>query len=376
MPRRARTISAHLTSLFLVVSNSSAVDTVRQSLDADSLRWFGWLIKASILVGIGVALEAPEATIALKRWYRLRKGKDVEPANEKSVVIPIAYLGLLLVVAGVAGEGIFEFLSSRSETALRAHDEGILGETESKFGQVKDSAEAAAQAASRAQVDSNRAGASAKEASDASGNAVKSSENAMELASGAKKEADSYEREISGAKQQAADAVSLLADAEQRLADSTQREAAAEAKLSAIKTPRSLINAKGLIATLKPLKGTEYTLNVFQDDESIQFTKSVDEVLREAGLVRRQKGTYRLGIPSFSIFKDDTPNHDESVPVCVETGIQIHVRSTKTLQSLLATPVADLPIGICNADTLRGALQGSIEPTEERNVVICVGKKP
>jgi hypothetical protein len=166
MPRRARTISAHLTSLFLVVSNSSAVDTVRQSLDADSLRWFGWLIKASILVGIGVALEAPEATIALKRWYRLRRGKDVEPANENSLVIPIAYLGLLLVVASVAGEGIFEFLSSRSETALRGHDEQILGETQKQAAETYERAAGAMREAESAKLDAEDAKLRAQGASD------------------------------------------------------------------------------------------------------------------------------------------------------------------------------------------------------------------
>src|ERR1700737_3804700 len=101
---------------------------------------------------MGGILEAPEATIALKRWYRLWREKDVEPENEKSLMIPIAYLGLLLVFVGVAGEGIFEFLSSQAETSLRGHDEQILGETESKFGQIKDSAEAAAKAAGQAEA--------------------------------------------------------------------------------------------------------------------------------------------------------------------------------------------------------------------------------
>jgi hypothetical protein len=68
------------------------------------------------------------------------------------------------------------------------------------------------------------------------------------------------------------------------------------------------------------------------------------------------------------------------------------VRSTKSLQVLLAMSATDLPINVRNAATLRGALQGSIAPTEEHNVgervildeanpgegpmVICVGKKP
>jgi hypothetical protein len=334
---------------------------------------FFWLVVASAVTGLGVIFEAPGELHELKRWWKLKRLKKAI-----GLKVPITFLGLVLVIGGIIGEGIFEFLSSDAETSIRAYDEKILGETIVQAGSAKESADAAKKDAELAR--------------GASSDAVLKAGNASIASAKALGEADSLESDIVSAKKQAADAVSRLADAEQRLAESTQREVADEVKLNNIKTPRSLINAKGLIATLKPLKGTEYTLNVFQDDESIQFTKSVDEVLREAGLIRRQKGTFRLGVPSFNIFKDDTPNHDESVPVCVETGIQIHVRSTKTLQSLLATPAGDLPIGIRNAAALRGALQGSIEPAEERNVgdrvildeanpgdgpmVICVGKKP
>jgi hypothetical protein len=68
---------------------------VRESLKADSDRWFFWLVMSSIIVGIGVCFEAPEATIALKRWYRHWRGKEVPPENEKSLAIPASYLGLL-----------------------------------------------------------------------------------------------------------------------------------------------------------------------------------------------------------------------------------------------------------------------------------------
>src|SRR5262249_30167887 len=145
--RTPRMMSAYLASLSLLASDSLPIDIVRQSLESDSSRWFHCLVGASIIVGVGVILEAPEATIALRRWYLLRKGKEVEPENEKSWVIPVSYVGLLLVVAGVAGEGIFEFLSSNAETKLRSHDEQILADTEGKFGQTKNSAEAAGKAA-------------------------------------------------------------------------------------------------------------------------------------------------------------------------------------------------------------------------------------
>jgi hypothetical protein len=101
-------------------------------------RWFFWLVVSSILVGAGVCLEAPEATIALKRWYlHWIEAPDIPPENERRLAIPIEYLGLLLVILGVIGEGVCELGSSSAETALRAHDEQVLGETILAAGDAK-----------------------------------------------------------------------------------------------------------------------------------------------------------------------------------------------------------------------------------------------
>jgi IS5 family transposase len=383
--------------LAMISANGSpdALDKVRLALEASSAGWFNLVKWAGYAVALGCAMEAPETFIILRRWWFLKfRDIDHEETNEdrKSWHTPLATVGLIVIVIGIVLETFGESKVSDVDALLRTHESEKLSAAEQQSasatrdaGTARNSAITAAAASSDAKTSSSNAAAAAVKAISASGDAITT-------AAEARKEADSYARDIAAAKQEAANAVSHLAEAEKKLAESTEREAAAEARLAAIKTPRSLINAKELIAALKPLEGTEYTLNVFQDDESIQFTKSVDEVLREAGWVRRQKGTYRLGVPSFNIFKDDTPNHDESVPVCVETGIQIHVRSTKSLQVLLAMSATDLPINVRNAATLRGALQGSIAPTEEHNVgervildeanpgegpmVICVGKKP
>jgi hypothetical protein len=387
-----------LFSLLAMISANgfpNALDKIRLSLEASSANWFNLVKWAGYAVAVGCAMEAPETFIIIKRWWFLRFSNiDHEETKEdrKSWPTPLAAVGLIIIVIGIVLETFGESKVSDVDALLRTHESEKLSAAEQEAasatrdaGTAKSSAITAATASSDAKTSSSNAAVAAVKAVSASGDAIAT-------AAEARKEADSYARDIAAAKQEAANAVSHLAEAEKRLAESTEREAEAEAKLAAIKTPRSLINVKELIATLKPLKGTEYTLNVFQDDESIQFTKSVDEVLREAGWVRRQKGTYHLGVSSFNIFKDDTPNHDESVPVCVETGIQIHVRSTKSLQSLLAMSATDLPLDIRSAATLRGALQGSIAPPEEHNVgerltldeanpgegpmVICVGKKP
>jgi hypothetical protein len=361
--------------LSLLTTSSPSVDTVRQSLIARSDRWFFWLVVSSIVVGVGVCLEGPEATIALKRWYLHWKHREVLPENARSLAIPASYLGLLLVLLGVAGEGVFESLSSNAETALRAHDEQVLADTITEAGAAKGSASAAAVAA--------------KTAGEQSSHASTSASNARILATGARQEADSFKQDITDAKQQAADAVSRLADAENRLADATQRELAAEVEVNRLKTPRSLVDTDKLIAALKPFSGTEYMFNVFLEDEANQFTKVVAGALDAAGWVRKQPTGINIGIPTMKLVLGQGPA--ENVPACVETGVSLHAHTKESLAVLQSTPVSMLPKTVQAAIALKSAIAPSISPPDERNVAdgiidpepregipltICIGKKP
>lgn len=112
-------------------------DPTRNALQAIADRWFHWLLISSGVVALGVALEAWEATISLKRWFQLKCGKEVPEPNDNSWAIPASYLGLLLVIAGVVGEGVFEGFVSNADTALRAHDSQILAQAETDAGDAK-----------------------------------------------------------------------------------------------------------------------------------------------------------------------------------------------------------------------------------------------
>ncbi len=154
-------MSAILTSLLLLATEASPANAIRASLVRSSDQWFHWLVISSIVVGIGVCLEAPEATIALKRWFLHWRGKEVSSENPKSLAIPASYLGLILVVAGVAGEGIFEFLASSADTAVRSHDEQVLADTIKEAGDAAASAKNAETAADDAKTKGAQAQASA-----------------------------------------------------------------------------------------------------------------------------------------------------------------------------------------------------------------------
>ncbi len=318
-----------------------------------------------------------------KAWFKAKtRGAIAFPEKPSLWGLILEVTSVALVVVGIAGELFVDWKSDDLQTRLRSANGSLVLKLEKSAGEAKDSAKAAATDATTAK--------------GASADAVAESGTALNLAAGARKEADSLTREITAAKQQsadasakAADAVSRLADAEQRLADSTQKEVAAEQALRDIKSPRSLVNTNALIANLKPFKGTKYALNVFQDQESIEFTKALDSVLQAAGWVRNQPAGMRIGITTIKVFGNGPTDGAE---VCVETGVRVHVVSAKPLSELQATPPQQLPIDIQAGAALRTMLPASLLPQDAHNVgeaveiepppaygsdlTICVGRKP
>ena len=116
--RKAITTSPNLASLFLFATSASSVYRVRRSLSAHSDQMFFWLVVASTVTGLGVILEAPAELREPRRWWRLRRLNKTVGWR-----VPITFVGLLLVICGIVGEGIFEFLSANAETNIRAYDE-------------------------------------------------------------------------------------------------------------------------------------------------------------------------------------------------------------------------------------------------------------
>jgi hypothetical protein len=149
----------------LLDSSPPVVDSVRSSLEAKEGFWFACLLIASAGVAVGCVLEIPETWTDLKEWRHLKKDKTTPHPGWR---VPMAAIGLLLVVGGVVGEGIFEGLVSINETKLRAHDEQALTDTIKESGTAKESAEKAQKAAELA---SEASGAAMSKATDASGKA-------------------------------------------------------------------------------------------------------------------------------------------------------------------------------------------------------------
>jgi hypothetical protein len=126
-------IRNNLTSLFLsLVYASSAIDPIREHLEAESAKWFRGAWISGIVVALGCMFEIWEIVFDLRNWRRYRKKQNLAPDNPGSWMYPIAALGLFLVVGGIVSETIFEVLASNSDAAIRSHESDVLSEAEAK----------------------------------------------------------------------------------------------------------------------------------------------------------------------------------------------------------------------------------------------------
>jgi hypothetical protein len=265
--------------------------------------WFGWLIRSTQIVVIGLVLEGPELVHELLAIIRHRFRAALPEVHTPDWVKLVAFIGWILIVAGVAGEWVTSVLVSQADANLQTFNNVLLAETNRAAGNAKASAEIADWAASRARDQSDKATASAS--------------NALALADSARKEADSFEKDIVSAKKQAADAESHLADALQRAANAEREVADATRELVRLKTPRSLNDEQQgrIISKIKPFPGIPFDLWVNTDSDSTAFMYLIDSMLRSAG--------WKFNKPSgtafaFILFAD-------KAGVIASSGISIHV---------------------------------------------------
>lgn len=315
---------------------------IRLDLQRIDDRLFFWVAGSAIIVAIGCLMEGPEIFHDLwPKTFACFAGRWVRK---------IGLVGWLLVVLGVAAEGVLEIYDHDASSLLQTFDEVLVMDAQRNAGDAQLSASAASDAAKTARTQSDAATISA---------------------TAARQEADALTREITAAKQQsadasakAADAVSRLADADNRLADATQRATAAEAELERMKTPRSLNRTPALVDSLRAFSGTKYVFqSVFQNTDSTNLMQSIDDLLQATGWIR---DTSVAGFPALDMKTDGKVTM--TVPVGLNEGILISVESTEELGTLQSRPAPDLPEHLKAAILLRSSLASSITPAANGNV--------
>lgn len=136
----------------------------RDDLRALSDSYFLGLVLSSIVVGVGILLEAPEAIhtlIEVCKDVRFPGRKSKEPSK---LVKACGVLGWLIVLTGVAGEGIFEWYAAKADGLVQSFNNIVLEADERDILSANQLAGRAADAAKTAEDAANGAIASAAEA--------------------------------------------------------------------------------------------------------------------------------------------------------------------------------------------------------------------
>lgn len=359
--------------ILLIIPNGLD-DLVRSEFEAFRDCWFNWLLFWTAIVALGLLCELPEI------WHDtgdaihalLNRPKRPEIAPWMKLLVSV---GWLLIVVGVSGEFVADSFVSKADGIVLTFDETLIADAQRKTGLASERAagafERAAQTEREASQENERAAIAEQQAQQENERAAK----ALEAAERAREEAEAFQLQI--------------AQANERAASAEQRAKESELELARIRAPRSITKIPELVAALTPFKGSEYTLNVFMDDEAIQFTRIVAGALGTAGWVRKQPAGLNLGVPTMEINfgQGDT----ENVPACVSTGVSLSAHAKESPTVLQSLPSQSLPKTVQAAIALHSALAVSIFPPNEQNVAsgildpkpaegipitICVGKKP
>lgn len=140
-------------SLLAIVFSSEVVDAVRTRLEADSAFWFGLVKYSGYAVALGCAMEAPETFILIKQWWLLRfRGIEREETGKDkiSIIVPLAALGLFIIVVGIVAETYCEGKVSDVDALLRAHESDKITAAEGEATAATKQAGGAAESAQRA----------------------------------------------------------------------------------------------------------------------------------------------------------------------------------------------------------------------------------
>lgn len=129
-----------------------AVDlAIREDFETLRNSYFHFLLWMTGLVALGLLMEAPEIWHDVVSFFK-RSNEDAPPRAKLAAAV-----GWLLIIVGVAGEGVAEALVSNADGLLQTFNNIMLSEASTDAGSARVSALAAAQAASRANAELDKA---------------------------------------------------------------------------------------------------------------------------------------------------------------------------------------------------------------------------
>ena len=256
-------------------------DLVRSSLEEFKAQCFSWLLIATVLVALGLLLEAPEiwheSVKALRKLFS-KLFRSATPEREAHPLMKLAgTLGWFLIVIGVTGEFVLDDVVSRADGFVKKFDEIILADAENRSSSANEHANAAYERAAQTE----------KEAAERNEHAAKTEQlaqeeraraaKALEAAEVARKEAEGFQLQIAQANEKAANA--------NRIAEQERLE---RLQLEARLADRILLPAQeqSLRAAFARLKGKTVDVSVFGDTVEIaSFSEKIMACMRYAGVL-------------------------------------------------------------------------------------------
>lgn len=245
-------------------------DLIRADFEAFRALWFVRLLAATFLVVVGLVMEGPELwheiLSIIHRWnFRRRFHFSIPETHTPEGAKLLAFIGWILIVAGVAGEFVADSFVSKADGFVQKFDEILLADAQKKTGAASERAamafERAAQTEREASQENERAAKAEQQAAEENSRAAK----ALEAAETARKSAEGFQLQIAQANERAAKAELETERLRKQLADRTLTD---EQVLS--------IGNK-----LKLFKGQPYTVTAYWDSpESLGLANRINAVLK------------------------------------------------------------------------------------------------
>lgn len=328
----------------------SFIEALDNMVKADLLSWrdmwFHCLLWSTGAVAIGLAFEGPELYFELSHIRLDRRDRRMFLAPTSHEIAPrwkmIAFVGWILIVLGVVGEGIFEAMVSRTDGQVQTFNNILLETAQREAGAAAASAKTAHDEADAVKGIADEARADAKDA--------------LAKARAAQHSLAEAESDAARAQAVSSNALGKATEAESHLNEALKRAAEATAELKRLASDRSLTNVFELETKLRVFKGTEYTFSsAYPNQEARGFLRIIDGVLQAAGWKPLRPSPPMLAIPvigSDGVNFNVTPN--------VLTGIKISVEFPNA--SLQSIPRTEWPVHALAAITLNVELSASISP--------------